>query len=206
MLRVQSPDPETRNDAEGHKTERGFHGAHPSSVVMDQRDLRQIFSAFATGVTVVTAYDGEGAPIGITANSFSSVSLDPPLLLWCLDNRSRHLPSFSHGVPFAIHILSEGQEEIAIKFARSGASSLQHKEQVASGTSPRIEGVLARIECRVADLHVAGDHTVIFGEIDCAEIAGSFPLVFQKSFFGRFVPASQQSGQEAWQILVDMWA
>lgn len=171
---------------------------------MDQRDLRQIFSVFATGVTVVTAFDSDGAPIGITANSFSSVSLDPPLLLWCLDNRSRHLPVFAKGRQFAVHILGEGQEATAMQFARSGASGLQQK--AASDTAPRVDGVLARIECRVADLHVAGDHTVIIGEIDSADIADTFPLVFQKSSFGRFVPNSELSGQEAWHILVDMWS
>lgn len=173
---------------------------------MDQRDLRQIFSTFATGVTVVTAYDGEGAPIGITANSFSSVSLDPPLLLWCLDNRSRHLQAFSKGASFAVHILGEGQEHVAMEFARSGASSLQLRGQGGRGGTPKIDDVLARIECHVTGLHVAGDHTVIFGEIDGAEIAEVFPLVFQKSSFGRFVPASKTSSQEAWHILVDMWS
>ncbi|MGB3627293.1 MAG: flavin reductase family protein [Henriciella sp.] len=173
---------------------------------MDQRDLRQIFSAFATGVTVVTAYDDEGAPVGITANSFTSVSLEPALVLWCLDNRSRHLSTFSDGTPFSIHILSEGQEDTAMQFARSGASGLVQRGDGASELTPKIDGALARVECRVADLHVAGDHTIIIGEIREAEIVEAAPLVFQKSRFGHFTPASQLSGQEAWHILVDMWS
>lgn len=91
-----------------------------------------------------------------------------------------------------------------MQFARSGASGLQQK--AALEAAPRVDGVLARIECRVADLHLAGDHTIIIGEIVSAEIADAFPLVFQKSSFGRFVPDCQLSGQEAWHILVDMWS
>ena len=173
---------------------------------MDQRELRQIFSAWTTGVTVVTAYDEAGAPIGITANSFSSVSLDPPLLLWCLDNRSRHLKAFSLGASFAVHILAEGQEEVAMTFARSGASGLPCRDQAGAAAPPGIDGALARIDCRVADLHPAGDHTLIIGGFDSAEITEASPLVFQKSSFGRFVPASQMQGPEAWHVLVDMWS
>lgn len=198
--------PDGRIDATRDGTECNFDVVRGNGIVLSQRDLRQIFGTFATGVTVVTAYDGDGAPIGITANSFSSVSLDPPLLLWCLDNRSRHLPAFSHAAPFAVHILSEGQEAVAMTFARSGSSILQYREESGSGAPPRIDGVLARIECRVVDRHAAGDHTVIFGEIDNAEIAEERPLVFQKSAFGKFVPASQLSEQEAWHMLVDMWS
>lgn len=175
-------------------------------MTLDARGLRRIFSAFATGVTVVTAYDEKGAPIGITANSLSSVSLDPPLILWCLDNRSRHLSAFSKGSPFAIHILSEAQENVAREFARSGAYSLPHRDDNTPGFAPRIEGVLARMECRVAALHLAGDHTVIIGGITGTEVTDSPPLVFHKSTFGRFEPAGKAGGQEAWHSLVDMWS
>lgn len=173
---------------------------------MDQRELRRIFSAWATGVTVVTAYDEQGGAIGITANSFSSVSLDPPLLLWCLDNRSRHLKAFPRGASFAVHILAEGQKDVAMTFARSGASDLLRRDQAGSAAPPKIDGALARIDCRVADLHPAGDHTLIIGGVDSSEIAEVSPLVFQKSSFGRFVPANQAHGSEAWHVLVDMWS
>lgn len=177
-----------------------------ASLTVDQRDLRRIFATFATGVTVVTAYDRGGEPIAITANSFSSVSLDPPLLLWCLDNRSRHLAAFAKGNPFAVHILSEGQEDTAMQFARSGASGLPGKSPAALDTAPSIAGALARIACRVSGLYPAGDHMVIFGEIDRAEFTDRAPLVFQGSAFGRFVPGGPPGGQEAWRILVDMWS
>lgn len=174
--------------------------------MVDHRDLRQIFSSFATGVTVMTAYGKDGSPVGITANSFTSVSLEPPMVLWCLDNRSRHLQAFCKGAPFAVHILSEEQEDMAMQFARSGASALERDGAAHCGPAPKIEEVLARIECRVADLHIAGDHTIIIGEIVKAEMVETPPLVFQRSRFGRFVPANQLSGQEAWHLLVDMWA
>ncbi|MCA8900592.1 MAG: flavin reductase family protein [Hyphomonas sp.] len=173
---------------------------------MDARDLRQVFGLFATGVTVVTAYGKDGGPIGITANSFSSVSLDPPMVLWCLDNRSRHLPAFEHGAPFAIHILSESQADIALDFARSGASGLARLPEDRHAPPPHIDGAVARIECHVANLCMAGDHTIIIGEVVSTGTMDAPPLVFQKSRFGRFVPSQKLSGEESWHILMDMWS
>lgn len=176
------------------------------ALTMDARELRQVFGLFATGVTVVTAYGKDGGSIGITANSFSSVSLDPPMVLWCLDNRSRHLAAFEHGAAFAIHILSENQAEIALEFARSGASGLAPQPEGGDAPPPQIDGAVARIECHVADLCLAGDHTVILAEVVFAGTRDVPPLVFQKSRFGRFVPSQNLGGEESWHILMDMWS
>jgi len=83
-----------------------------------QRDLRDAFGLFATGVTVVTAVRPGGEPVGVTANSFTSVSLEPPLLLWCLASVSSGVAAFTHGAPFAVHVLSHHQNELARHFAR----------------------------------------------------------------------------------------
>src|SRR3984957_20955816 len=90
----------------------------PVSTSFTQRQLRDAFGEFATGVTVITAVRPDGEPVGITANSFSSVSLEPPLLLWCLSNNSSGAVAFGPGAAFAVHVLSHEQREMAVHFAR----------------------------------------------------------------------------------------
>lgn len=166
-----------------------------------------MFGLFATGVTIVTARNVDGEPIGLTANSLSSVSLDPPLLLWCLDNRSRHLAAFSVDTAFAIHILCEQQADVALRFARSGAGKFaDDSSPQRSGAPPEIGRALARIECRVSALHAAGDHTIIVGEVRSATSNDLPPLVFQGSRFGRFFCDQPHDGEEAWNQLIDMWS
>ena len=87
---------------------------------LSHRELRDVFGAFATGVTVVTAVRPDGEPVGMTANSFTSVSLDPPLILWCLADQSTSLPAFAPGAPFAVHVLGHEQRDLALHFARRG--------------------------------------------------------------------------------------
>ena len=93
-------------------------GAEPPA--LSPRALRDAFGAFATGVTVVTAVRPDGEPVGVTANSFASVSLAPPLVLWSLANTSLSMAAFALGAPFAINILADGQRDLAMHFARSG--------------------------------------------------------------------------------------
>ncbi|UNK78704.1 flavin reductase family protein [Sphingopyxis granuli] len=154
---------------------------------LDARALRQVFGLFATGVTVVTARHADAEPVAITANSFTSVSMEPPLVLWCLDNRSRHLPAFAPGRMFAVHVLNDGQAELALRHARSGGAP--ESPRAACPTLPVVEGALARIECRVADRPVAGDHHIIIGRVHDVAVADGAPLVFHASRFGRFAPA-----------------
>lgn len=173
----------------------------------DRQELRRVFGLFATGVTVITTRDAEGGPVGLTANSLSSVSLDPPLVLWCLDNRSRRASVFSFGAVFAIHILSEQQADIALRFARSGVTKFADEDRRAGDEAPpEIDGALARIDCVVSALHGAGDHTIIVGEVQAARALDMAPLVFQKSRFGRFVCDPAYGGDEALSQLIDMWS
>jgi|HigsolmetaAR201D_1030396.scaffolds.fasta_scaffold01703_9 flavin reductase (DIM6/NTAB) family NADH-FMN oxidoreductase RutF len=168
---------------------------------MDQRELRRVFGLFATGVTVVTATDGNGRPVGVTANSMASVSLQPPLLLWCLANKSGSLGAFQNEARFAVHILAEDQIDVALHFARSGIEKFPAFKPPVDDEPPVVEGAVARIVCRVAALHAAGDHTIIVGQVDQVQTRNAQPLLFHSSRFGRFVPQD-----EPWSLLIDMWS
>jgi len=152
-------------------------------------------------VSVVTAIGTEGQPVGVTANSIASVSLQPPLLLWCLANKSSSLGAFKLDAEFAVHILAEHQADIALHFARAGSTKFPTYEHSAPGL-PIVEEALARIVCRVTALYAAGDHTIIVGQVNAVESRSAAPLVFQSSRFGRFAPAQD----EPWSLFVDMWS
>ena len=154
---------------------------------MDRSMLRKVFGSFATGVTVVTAVGPDGRPVGITVNSFTSVSLDPPLLLWCLANKSASLAAFAVGASFAVHVLAADQAEVARRFARSGIDKFAGQGIPQDPASaPEVPGALARLDCRVVRLDPGGDHTIILGEMLSARMRSGAPLLFHASGFGRF--------------------
>jgi flavin reductase (DIM6/NTAB) family NADH-FMN oxidoreductase RutF len=133
---------------------------------LDLRALRDAFGCFITGVTVITTIDAAGKPLGFTANSFTSVSLDPPLLLISMANSSANLASFTAGRGFAVNILAEGQKDISANFARRSedrfASVYWRKGPVGS---PLIAGVSAWFDCTLEQAVAAGDHTILIGRI-----------------------------------------
>ena len=173
---------------------------------MDPRELRKVFGLFTTGVTVVTAINPGPEPVGVTANSVTSVSLDPPLILWCLANKSSSLRAFAKGAPFAIHILAESQADIALHFARSGASKFDVDLWWRSHpTPPVIDGALARIEFRVSELYPGGDHTIIVGAIESLQARSVAPLAFHASRFGRFSIDQSSAAAEVWPDPRDTW-
>lgn len=156
-------------------------------LAIDPRELRKVLSSFVTGVTVVTAVDAQGNYHGVTANSFNSVSLDPPLVLW-----SQALRAFSHPVyrdarHFAINILSSDQIDVSNRFAKSGEDKFSGIA-IRKGLNgvPLIEGCLAYLECSRHAAHEAGDHMIFIGRIDRMECNGSRPLVFGS---GRYLVA-----------------
>jgi flavin reductase (DIM6/NTAB) family NADH-FMN oxidoreductase RutF len=151
------------------------------------RELRDIFGLFATGVTVVTAVGPDGEPVGITANSVTSVSLDPPLILWCLASASSKLAAFAPGSPFAIHILAADQAGLALQFARRGTRWPDDAPPPGSAAGPpQVPGAIARIECRTTAWFEGGDHTIILGAIGGLQARPGAPLVFHASRFGTF--------------------
>jgi flavin reductase (DIM6/NTAB) family NADH-FMN oxidoreductase RutF len=150
----------------------------------DRSELRRVMSHFATGVTVVTTHDGEGRCYGLTANAVCSVSLDPPLILVCVDKRAESHPAFELSQAFVVNILGEGQEELSRRFAVSGGEKFVGLPCRNGGTgAPILEGSLAYVECRVVAAHDAGDHTIYIGEVESADTGDGHPLLF---FRGRY--------------------
>ncbi|MEQ5871538.1 flavin reductase family protein [Sagittula sp. NFXS13] len=158
----------------------------------DPRAFRDALGRFATGVCVVTCATPDG-PLGITANSFASVSLDPPLVLWSPAKQSFRHPMFVQAKRFAIHVMGMDQEAICNGFTKSG-DAFDHCDLTydAHGT-PLIENCLSRFECTQEAAHDAGDHTIIVGHVTRVGIrpAGqpSAPLLFHAGFYGRLAEA-----------------
>ncbi|MCT4558751.1 MAG: flavin reductase family protein [Pelagimonas sp.] len=150
------------------------------------RQLRDAFGRFATGVTVVTAATPEG-PVAITANSFSSVSLDPPLVLWAPGKSSRRFQIFAKAPHFAIHILHAGQSDLCWGVSKDAAAVRDH----VSGTNlqgvPLLDDCLARFECDQHAVHNAGDHALVVGLVTRAMMRdGGQALAFFDGKMGQF--------------------
>lgn len=132
----------------------------------DSREFRSALGMFATGVTIVTTLDAGQQPIGVTANSFNSVSLDPPMVLWSLAKSSRSLPAFQAATHWNVHILAEDQEALSNRFARAGEDKFADLALDSSPDSPPLlPGCSARFECRTAFQYEGGDHMILVGEV-----------------------------------------
>jgi flavin reductase (DIM6/NTAB) family NADH-FMN oxidoreductase RutF/DNA-binding IclR family transcriptional regulator len=151
----------------------------PDAPLFDGRDLRRVLGTFVTGVTVVTTADDAGRFHGITANSFSSVSLDPPLVLWSQAVSSHSHPAFFKAERFAVNILAEDQIELSKRFARSSHEKFAGIDvEIGSGSVPLLRDCSARLECRVVSRVPGGDHTIYVGEVLAFDRAERKPLVF----------------------------
>lgn len=149
------------------------------------RAFRNALGRFATGVTVVTVRGPEG-PVGITANSFASVSLDPPLVLWSPAKASSRFPVFAGAEHFAIHVLGADQRDLAAHFTRHGREFDGLEVTDGPGGAPLIGNCLARFACRRFAVQDAGDHVIILGEVLEAAYREGAPLVFSQGFYGSF--------------------
>jgi flavin reductase (DIM6/NTAB) family NADH-FMN oxidoreductase RutF len=146
---------------------------------VDPTLYRQTCARFATGITVVTVIDEHGHPHGMTVNSFSSVSLDPPLVLVSIDLRNAILGHFLSSRFFAINILAEHQEHLSRRFSSASENRFSHVDWHAGASGvPLLEGVLAHLECSVSQTFEAGDHTVLVGEVRYAGYKDGRPLVY----------------------------
>ncbi len=173
---------------------------------LSQRELRDVFGTFATGVTVVTAVRPDGEPIGVTANSFTSVSLDPPLILWCLSNQSTSLAAFAPGASFAVHVLSHEQRDLALHFARRGREKFEVDLDWRSDPKPPpMAGTLCRLDCKVHTVQPGGDHWLILGEVMSFQRREGTPLVFHGGCFGRFISDPGPGGAQVWKSLHGEW-
>lgn len=143
--------------------------------------FRSVMGRFVTGVTVVTGTDATGRTVGLTANAFTSVSLDPPLILICVSNQSISRDAFLATGRFAVSVLGDGSETLARRFAgdtlRADFSDLPFRTEVTG--APVLDRQVAWLDCRIWDSIEAGDHTVIFGRVEaCGEGSNQEPLVF----------------------------
>ncbi len=145
----------------------------------DSRELRQALGSFVTGVTVITTLDAHGKPHGLTANSFSSVSLDPPLILWSQSLKAPSHPVFRDGERFVVNILADDQVEISQRFSRGGAEKFAGcSTRPGLGGVPLLGGCSAYLECRRISSFPGGDHMIFLGEVERIERTGRQPLVF----------------------------
>jgi len=154
-----------------------------TAAALTAREFRNALGQFATGVTVVTVEREPGSVFGMTANAFASVSLNPMLILVCVEERAKILPHLHKKQKFGVSVLKEGQQAISEYFAQA----VQHSEAehrlglryrwTAEGV-PVLEDTVLQLGCSVVATHIAGDHTIVVGKVEDAEIQGGEPLLF----------------------------
>ncbi|OFX12656.1 MAG: flavin reductase [Alphaproteobacteria bacterium RIFOXYD12_FULL_60_8] len=163
-----------------------MQGGRVVEETVDDRSFRKALGCFASGVTVVTTLDEAGNPAGLTVSSFSSVSLDPPLVLICLGKKTKDLEHYSKGY-FAVHVLGERQRELSIRFAGGGAKNKWEGLSFKSGLggTPLLSGGLATIECAVESAIESGDHVILVGRVErvSAQPSGQPLLYFKGGYF-----------------------
>ncbi|OQM74235.1 flavin reductase [Manganibacter manganicus] len=163
---------------------------------MDPKALRDAFGAFLTGVTVVTTHDGNGLPVGFTANSFTSVSLDPPLLLVCLARTSRNFDTLTEAAGFAVNILSEGQKDISNTFARPVEDRFAGLDwQPGPHGAPVLANVAAWFDCALDKVVEGGDHVILLGRVKAFANGGANGLGYARG--GYFMPGLTQKAVSA---------
>jgi flavin reductase (DIM6/NTAB) family NADH-FMN oxidoreductase RutF len=157
-----------------------------------QRALRNVMGTFPTGVTVITTMGADSRPIGLTVNSFSSVSLEPPLVLWSLSRRSPNLEQFPVGKAHVIHVLADHQSQLALQFANPRSdkwAGIDYRVDEQGG-APTIDACVARLFCQTESLVDGGDHLVILSRVMRHESSERSPLVFYRGGFLSLVERS----------------
>lgn len=169
--------------------------------------LRQVLGHFATGVTIVTGLDGGDAPVGFACQSFTSVSLEPPLVLFCADRAGRSWPRMRDTGAFCVNILRHAQQGLVDRFgSRAGARFDGLDWHLSPYGAPALPGVLARVHCDVETVHVTGDHDVVVGRVlDLELVEPGRPLLFYRGRFAvteRLRSSAQVEVPEGWD---DVW-
>jgi 3-hydroxy-9,10-secoandrosta-1,3,5(10)-triene-9,17-dione monooxygenase reductase component len=165
---------------------------------LDARAFRSALGAFVTGVTIITTVDAQGTPVGLTANSFNSVSLDPPLVLFSLGLDSTSLDAFRQAEWWAVHVLSANQEQLSNQFAKRDGDKFKGVAFTqGAGGVPLLDGFAARFICRAAFEYEGGDHAIFLGEVQAFEQAGEPPLIYHRGRYGGVFPAGTTDAKEA---------
>jgi flavin reductase (DIM6/NTAB) family NADH-FMN oxidoreductase RutF len=161
---------------------------HAGARRFDLRDYRAALGRFVTGVAVVTARTVDGRRVGLTVNSFTSLSLEPPLVLWCLAREATHFADFEAATHFAVNVLGARQYELSRQFSASVQDRFAGVECLEAGPGcPLLVGVIAHFVCRAVKRHEGGDHVIFIGEVESYEWSEGEPLVFHSGRYG--VPA-----------------
>jgi flavin reductase (DIM6/NTAB) family NADH-FMN oxidoreductase RutF len=159
---------------------------------MTQQEFRRILGHLPTGVTVITANSLQG-PVGMAANSVTSVSLDPPLVLFCPSRTSETWPRLREAGRFTINVMARHHETVTVRFAAKGVERFAGLHCIDGPTGPRLHDALAWIDCKLRDEHDAGDHTIVVAdvlEIDSTAEEQLLPLVFFRGRYGTFGSAA----------------
>lgn len=164
-----------------------------SAAPITTTDFRHVLGQFATGVTVVTVERGPNSAYGMTANAFASVSLDPLLILVCVDQKSHLLPLLQQKRVFGVNVLKEHQKPLSVYFAQpeqtpAAEVSLNVRYRWTPEGVPLLEDTLAHLVCRVVASYMAGDHTIFLGEVQSGELFGGEPLLFFRSQYRQIAP------------------
>jgi len=155
---------------------------------IDPRDFRNALGTYATGVTIITAAGADGKPYGLTCNSFASVSLNPPLVLWSLVLYSSSLSVFQNASHFAVNVLGVSQQALSNKFAKSSEDKFVGVEWTPGvGNAPLLKDSVANFQCRAVNRYYGGDHVIFLGAVEAYAYNRNEPLLFARGGYGRFV-------------------
>ncbi|MHA6196179.1 p-hydroxyphenylacetate 3-hydroxylase reductase component [Pseudomonas wadenswilerensis] len=171
--------------------------SNETTAAFDSRAFRRALGNFATGVTVVTADDGQGNKVGVTANSFNSVSLDPALVLWSLDKRSTSLSTFEAASHFAVNILAADQIDLSNNFAKPREdrfAGIPH--QAGAGGAPILLDCSANFQCEKYQILDGGDHWIMIGKVVCFEDCGRSPLLYHQGAYSMVLPHTRMTRRE----------
>src|SRR3978361_1166718 len=173
------------SDAPKHPADPANEFATDNSAI-DPRDFRNALGTFATGVTIVTAMAADGKPSGVTCNSFASVSLNPPLVLWSLGMFSQGLSTFQNASHFTINILGRSQQVLASQFAKSSGEKFAGVSWTPGlGNAPVLADSIATFQCRAVNRYYGGDHIIFLGAVEAYAYNRQEPLLFARGGFGR---------------------
>jgi len=154
--------------------------------VLSPDDFRRVLGHFATGVSVVTTCDADGRPTGLTVSALASVSLDPPLVLVCVDHKSQTYPALRERGRFAVNMLRIEHEALSRRFASTRLDKFDGVPFRLSALGlPLIDDALAQIECMTVSAHVEGDHTIFVGRVERAHLGGGEPLLYYRGHYHR---------------------
>ena len=201
MTDAPTPDADPTRDANGAPD------ADPSPVEPSPEHLRHALGHFATGVTIITGYGADGEPVGFACQSFASVSLRPPLVLFCADHRGRSWPRMREQGRFTVNVLEHDQRDVVARFGSTAGRRFEGLEWSASEHGgPSLPGAIVRIHCTVEQVHVAGDHDVVIGRVRGLEDGeAGRPMLFYRGRFTVTERRGSSARDDAPEPMDDYW-